>query len=82
MNGLKENFLHNGFGPEDIYFHYTNVASTWISICLYIHGSDIWTDRVDTLEYLARCPLVLYNNGSLRRLPFLSITRTVSQGAF
>ncbi len=26
MNGLKEHRLHNGFGPDDVHFHFSNVS--------------------------------------------------------
>jgi len=34
MNGWKENFLHNDFGPADIYFHHSGIGWTLWNISL------------------------------------------------
>ena len=55
MNGVKEFLLHNGLGPEDLHYQYTNVSvnSTKLSQSEEVVQQHSYrnTDWMDSMEY-------------------------------
>lgn len=66
LNGLKEHLLHNGFGPQDLHIHFSNIGWT------------LWNISLGAL--LCKTPMILYDGSPFYPTPESLLRKLFSHG--